>query len=277
MGQNALKGGLMARFDMRSPFLRKRVMRKTKIRLNENFIDRPIAHRGLHSDTVCENSMEAFRLAIEKGYPIEIDVHLTKDGDLAVIHDSLLSRVTGKSGIVESLTSEDLKNYKLKDGQSIPMLRDVLALVDGRVPLLIELKFRRAFNERQGEVLLEQLESYPYKDKIAMQSFHPKIVRWLKTHTRTYAVGYLSSYNLLKNHKFINYVLRTLKLFGYMHADFISYDISYLPNKYVARKRKHGIQVLAWTVNTHEKVNKAVGFADNIIFESLLSNFTSKA
>ncbi len=258
--------------------LRERDMRKTKKRLNENFIDRPIAHRGLHSDTVCENSMEAFRLAIEKGYPIEIDVHLTKDGDLAVIHDSLLSRMTGKGGIVESLTSGQLKEYRLKDGQHIPMLREVLELVDGRVPLLIEIKFRRAFNEKQGEVLLEQLESYPYKDMVAMQSFHPKIVRWLKAHSKDYAVGYLSSYNLLKNHRFISYVLRTLKLFKwYMHADFISYDIAYLPNRYVTKQRKHGVQVLAWTVNTPERVSKAVNFADNIIFESLLSNFTSKA
>ncbi len=249
-----------------------------KTRLNENFIDRPIAHRGLHSATVCENSMEAFRLAIEKGYPIEIDVHLTKDGDLAVIHDSMLSRMTGRSGIVEALTSEQLKAYTLKDGQHIPMLREVLELVDGRVPLLIELKFRRAFNEKQGEALLAQLESYPYKDMVAMQSFHPKMVRWLKTHSKDYSVGYLSSFNLLKNHRFINYVLSTLKLFRwYMHADFISYDITYLPNKYVAKKRRHGVPVLAWTVNTPERVNRAVDFADNIIFESLFSNFTSKA
>lgn len=250
-------------------------MRKKTVKLNENFMDRPIAHRGLHSDTVCENSMEAFRLAVEKGYPIEIDVHLTKDGELAVIHDSLLSRLTGKSGIVESLTSDELKAYRLKDGQHIPMLHEVLELINGRVPLLIELKFRRRFNERLCEVLLLKLANYPFKDMVAMQSFHPKIVRWLKAHTKDYSVGYLCSYNLVKTHRFINYVLSTLKLFGYMHADFISYDVTYLPNKYVARKRKHGIQVLAWTVNTPTKINTAAGFADNIIFESLFKGSPS--
>ena len=91
-------------------------------------------------------------------------------------------------------------------------------------------------------------------------------------------MGYLSSYNLLKNHRFISYVLRTLKLFKwYMHADFISYDIV-LPAQQIRHKatqaRRSGV---AWTVNTPERVSKAVNFADNIIFESLFSNFTSKA
>lgn len=80
-----------------------------KKKLNENFINLRIAHRGLHSETVSENSMEAFRLAIERGYAIEIDVHLTRDDDLAVVHDSFLSRVTGKSGVVERLSTEELK------------------------------------------------------------------------------------------------------------------------------------------------------------------------
>ena len=216
-------------------------------KLNKNFINIRIAHRGLHSEKVCENSMEAFRLAIEGGYAIEIDVHLTKDGDLAVVHDSFLSRVTGKSGVVERLSAEELKDYRLRDGQRIPMLTDVLRLVDGRVPLLIELKFRRSFNEKQADVLLAQLESYKRKDMIAMQSFHPKAVKYLKEHTDEYSVGYLSSYGLIKNHNFLNYMLKSLRFYRYMHADFVSYDINYLPNKYVNAKRKRGVQVLGIT------------------------------
>ncbi len=241
-----------------------------KKKLNENFINLRIAHRGLHSETVSENSMEAFRLAIERGYAIEIDVHLTRDDDLAVVHDSFLSRVTGKSGVVERLSTEELKDYRLRDGQRIPMLTDVLRLVDGRVPLLIELKFRRSFNEKQADVLLAQLESYARKDMIAMQSFHPKAVKYLKEHSNEYSVGYLSSYGLIKNHNFLNYMLKALKFFRYMHADFVSYDINYLPNKYVNAKRKRGIQVLAWTINSKEKENKARRYADNIIFEHII-------
>ena len=121
-------------------------MEIVKNKLNENFINYRIAHRGLHSDGVCENSLEAFRRAIEAGYGIELDVHLTADGKLCVIHDCYLSRMTGKPGVAEQLTSEELKEYRLKDGQHIPMLPEVLELVAGRVPILIELKFRRRFN-----------------------------------------------------------------------------------------------------------------------------------
>ena len=245
-------------------------MDANKLKLNENFIKYPIAHRGLHSAEVCENSLEAFRLAAEQGYPIELDVHLTRDGDLAVIHDSLLSRMTGKGGVVERLTAAELKNYRLRDGQKIPMLREVLKLIDGHVPILIELKFRRAFNEKQAIAVLEQLKDYPYKSMIALQSFHPKMVKYLKTHTCEFPVGYLSSFKLLKNHDFVNYHLKTLKLFRYMRADFISYDIAYLPNKYVSAKRRRGVQVLAWTVNTPEKEARAARTADNIIFENIV-------
>ena len=245
-------------------------MEIVKKKLNENFLNYPIAHRGLHGDGVCENSLEAFKRAAENGYGIELDVHLTKDNKLCVIHDSFLSRMTGKPGVAEKLTSEELKEYTLLDGQKIPMLPEVLELVNGRVPILIEAKFRRMFNEAQADELLRELESYPYKDMIALQSFHPLAVKYLKEHTEDYAVGYLSSFKLIKKkHSFLNYMLRTLKFYRLMHADFISYDITYLPNRYVARKKKHGVQVLAWTVNSKEKETRAMDVADNIIFEHI--------
>lgn len=78
-------------------------MEIVKNKLNENFINYRIAHRGLHGDGVCENSLEAFRRAIEAGYGIELDVHLTADGKLCVIHDCYLSRMTGKPGVAEQL------------------------------------------------------------------------------------------------------------------------------------------------------------------------------
>ena len=74
----------------------------------------------------------------------------------------------------------------------------------------------------------------------------------------------------MRTHRFVNYVLLSLKLFKYMHADFISYDVNYLPNKYVASKKKRGVQVLAWTVNSEEKKRRALAAADNIIFEHIL-------
>ena len=245
-------------------------MEIVKRKLNENFIKYRIAHRGLHGDGVCENSLEAFRRAVEARYGIELDVHLTADGKLCVIHDCYLSRMTGKPGVAELLTSKELEEYRLKDGQKIPMLPEVLELVAGRVPILIELKFRRRFDEAQADELLRELESYPYKDMIALQSFHPLAVRYLKEHTAEYSAGYLCSYRLIrKKRSFLNYMLRTLRFYRYMHADFISYDITFLPNRYVTRKKKRGVQVLAWTINSEEKERRATRVADNIIFENI--------
>ena len=99
------------------------------------------AHRGLHGNGVPENSMQAFRLALEGGYGIELDIHLMKDGNLAVIHDSSLKRTAGASVRIEELTTEDLDNYHLEGtNERIPLFSDVLALFNGEAPLIVELK-----------------------------------------------------------------------------------------------------------------------------------------
>ena len=240
-----------------------------KIKLNENFLTTPIAHRGLHSDTVSENSISAYKLAIEKGYPIEIDTHLLKDGRIAVVHDSDLTRVTGKTAIVENLTSEELKNYELKlSHEKIPLLEEILELVDGKVPLLIELKFNDGLNKQHALTVLKILEGYKYKNKVALQTFHPFGVRFLKKHTDDYSVGLLATYDYKKG-KFTTNLLKSLKLYYFIHADFMSYDILYLPNKYVSKKRKHGEQLLVWTIRNNELKEKASKIADNIIFEKI--------
>ena len=99
------------------------------------------AHRGLHGEGAPENSMEAFRRACDKGYGVELDVHLLADGNLAVIHDSSLKRVTGQDGHIEELTTEQLSKYFL-DGteQTIPEFVQVLQLYSGKAPLIVELK-----------------------------------------------------------------------------------------------------------------------------------------
>ena len=90
------------------------------------------AHRGLHGHGVPENSMAAFQAALEHGYGIELDVHLLKDGNLAVMHDSLLNRTTGQAGRIEDLTTEDLKNYRLEGTEeTIPEFMDLLTVYNG--------------------------------------------------------------------------------------------------------------------------------------------------
>ena len=101
------------------------------------------AHRGLHDDEKPENSLAAYKAALDKGYGIEFDVHLLKDGSLAVMHDSDLKRITGREGFMEDLTAQDLENYHLcGTDQTIPTFQQVLDLFDGQAPLIIELKTR---------------------------------------------------------------------------------------------------------------------------------------
>ena len=217
-----------------------------------------------------ENSLTAFRLAAEMDYAVELDIHLTKDGKLAVVHDPDLCRVTGKEGIIEELTSEELKGYTLLlSGEPVPLLDDVLTLIRGRVPLLIELKFDDGFDRRQADVLLTILEEYPHRDMVALQSFHPLAVKYLKRHTNAYSVGYLSSCKLKNLSGPVLYLLKSLKLYRIIHADFISYDINYLPDTHVSRLQRKGETVLAWTVDSTEKLDRAKRNADNYIFEGI--------
>ena len=119
------------------------------------------AHRGLHRQGVPENSMAAFREALEAGYGIELDVHLLKDGSLAVIHDSDLKRVTGQEGIVEDLTAEDLSRYHLLGTEeTIPEFRQVLELYQGKAPLIIELKSWKGNHAALAQRVCREMAGY---------------------------------------------------------------------------------------------------------------------
>ena len=107
----------------------------------KRFLKTKYAHRGLHGSGRAENSISAFRAAVEAGFGIELDVRLSADGELVVFHDDELSRVTKEEGRVDSRTAKELSEIKLcGTGDGIPTFKEVLALVDGKVPLLIEIK-----------------------------------------------------------------------------------------------------------------------------------------
>ena len=136
------------------------------------------AHRGLHDETKPENSMAAFRAALEKGYGIELDVHLLKDGSLAVIHDSSLKRTTGQEGDVEDLTEPELSQYKLEGTEeTIPTFRQVLELFDGKAPLIVELKSHKNNCAALTEAACKLLDDY--QGVYCLESFDPRCIRWL--------------------------------------------------------------------------------------------------
>lgn len=219
------------------------------------------AHRGLHDNTKPENSMAAFRAAVDAGFGIELDVHLLSDGELAVIHDSLLLRVTGKEGRVEDLTAADLVHYHLQGTTAhIPLLKDVLSVVHGKVPLIVEVKSVGNNYAAVTEKTCQLLESYagPY----CIESFDPRCVRWLRKNRPQVIRGQLAE-NFMKSRVKAPWILRfvlTHQLMNFLsRPDFIAYrycDRKTLEN-FLCRKL-WGLQGVTWTLDSVENYHTAV-------------------
>lgn len=248
-------------------------MRERDMQSLEKFINTPIAHRGLHDDKLEENSMSAFEAAIAHGFAIETDVHLLKDGVLAVFHDGNLKRICGKNVKIESLTSAQLKDYPMtRGGEIIPTFPEMLKLVAGRVPLLIELKtLRGVIDNSLAKAVLRDLKAYPYENVIALQSFDFFAVKWLRRHQDTYPYGQLAGWEGEKGKtpKLLNDFMGKLHCAKISKPMFVSYDIISTPNDYLKRCIDSGMPVFSWTVNSEEKLALARKTTTNIIFEGL--------
>ena len=156
------------------------------------FLGRNFAHRGLHSEdrSVPENSLKAFELAVEAGYGMELDVQLSKDGQVVVFHDDTLDRVCGVAARVDELDYDELKKLPLfGTDERIPLFSEVLALVAGRTPLIVELK-TGSRNDELCEKTWALLRTYP--GEYCIESFHPLIVAWWRFHAPTVLRGQLS-------------------------------------------------------------------------------------
>ncbi len=228
-------------------------------------VERCIAHRGLHNDEFPENSLGAFQNAINNGYPIELDVHIISDGTLVVFHDDSLSRMTGKDGYLKNLTKSDLENYHLADTEyTIPTFEDVLTLIDGKVPLLIEVKNTNKVGALETK-LLEMLRAY--KGEYAIESFNPYVLEWFKNNAPDILRGQLAGFFKGEKLAFIKrFALKRMVLNKIAKPDFIAYEASRLPNRFV-RKYK-SLPLIAWTVRSQKEYMKVVQYCDNVIFEN---------
>ena len=225
-----------------------------------------IAHRGLHNKDLPENSLGAFINAIDHCYPIEIDVQLIADGNIVVFHDYALSRMTGRDGYTKNLTTPELKDYKLnKTEYCIPTLNEVLELIDGQVPILIEIKNEGKVGELESK-LWDILKNY--NGEFAVQSFNPYSLEWFKKNAPNVWRGQLSSF--FKNTGlsfFKRFVLKRMLLNKRVSSPhFIAYDARFLPNFYV--KRNKNLPLLAWVIGSQSEYMKIVKYCDNIIFEN---------
>ena len=219
------------------------------------------AHRGLHGAGVPENSMLAFRKALEGGYGIEFDVHLMKDGNLAIIHDSSLKRTAGEDVLIEDLTTADLENYRLEGtDEKIPLFSELLALYAGKAPLIIELKAHGNHAEL-SEAVCNAMEGY--KGVYCMESFDPRVVQWLRKNRPEIIRGQLAENFLKVKQNPLNIVLKfimTNHLMNFLSMpDFVAYKFADRQNIGTKICRKFWkLQGVSWTIRTQEDYDTAV-------------------
>jgi len=243
--------------------------------LPRGFVDLPLAHRALHdvAQGRPENSRAAIRAAIEAGYGIEIDVQLSADGAAMVFHDYALDRLTHDSGAVRLRSAADLKAVPLRGGdEGIPDLSEVLQLVAGQVPLLIELKDQDgAMGTNLGP--LEQATAAAlkrYAGPVAVMSFNPNSVAMMRDLLPDVPRGIVTSayrYDEWPLSKSTCDHLREIPDYDRTGSCFISHEVDDLDRRRVAEIKAQGAMICCWTVRSLEVEQQARQIADNITFE----------
>ncbi len=228
----------------------------------------PIAHRGLHDEKagIPENSLAAFAAAVDQGYAIEMDLQMSADGKVLVFHDYTLQRMTGVEGKVRDFTWEQLQELKLSgSNEGIPLFADLLALVGGKSPLLIEVKNEGAVGALEQGVI-DELKNY--SGEFAVQSFNPFVMSYFYKHAPSIVRGQLSS-NFKKDSLvwWKKFLLRNLLLNFLSKPAFISYEYGALPSWFAHRVRAKGLLLLTWTVTNPQDYARAQQLYDNVIFE----------
>ncbi len=248
----------------------------------EWLFEKPIAHRGLHDDAYPENSIPAYEAAIKNDCNIEIDVHVSKDGQVVVFHDDNLKRVCGVDKLIKDCTVEELKTYRLKGSEyTIPTFKEFLDCVRGRTGVLCEIKGLNPFDFSIVKATIKELEGY--EGPIALQSFNYTSVRYARKHS-TLPSGELCTWSSMDG-KTLRW--RPANFMGKMWVckiskpDFIAYNVTAcdksLPEHKWLRKWEKKLPILMWTINSPEKIEIAKNYANNIIFETISSETAHEA
>lgn len=222
----------------------------------------PFAHRGLHGGEIVENSRAAFAAAIAEGHGIELDVQAARNGEAFVFHDETLERLTTESGNFADRPGDELDRILLKGtSETIPRLSEVLDLVAGRAPILIEVKTPGAFVGALCRSVRNALEAYD--GEAAVMSFNPAVGRWFRQHASQHMRGLVVTE---QEEGRMGKIKRHLSLWQ-AKPDFLAYDIRDLPSRFANRQRARGLKVLTWTVRTVEQRKTASVHADQMIYE----------
>jgi len=227
--------------------------------------ERPIAHRGLHDgNRLCwENTLAAFDRAAARGFAIECDVHLSSDGVPVVFHDDMLRRLTGQDGFVWQRTAAELNALRVGGTEDrVPTLEEVLARVDGKVPLVVELKGIPGRDEGLVEAVGRLLALY--RGPAAIMSFD----HWLIRRFRAGAPGIPGGLTAEGMTEALIEAHFSMLAHG---LAFVSYEVAALPNRFVSFVReKLGLPVITWTVRDGAGVERTMAHADQMTFEGFL-------
>lgn len=233
---------------------------------------RPIAHRGLHDwkAGAVENTLGACAAAVAGNYAIECDLQISRDGEAVLFHDDTLERVMREHGPVKEFTVADLKRMTFRHSdEQIPTLSELLSLVAGAVPLVIELKPQWDGDMALTERALDVLRSYDGAH--CLMSFDPDVVKTIKDRSPQTIRGFISDrafdsyYNRLPIKQRL--ALRTLSCLEDIEPQFLSVDVDELPWAAVTTLRRSGLPVICWTVRSAEQAAFARQHTDQITFE----------
>lgn len=227
-------------------------------------------HRGLYGPGVPENSYPAFQQAVDHGYGVELDVHLLADGNLAVIHDFQLERMTDGTGRVENLTTEQISKLRLKGSdQPVALFPQVLEIFSGKTPIIVELKSTKdnyAELCRRTCLLLDT-----YEGEYCLESFDPRCVLWLRRNRPKLLRGQLVE-NYFRRSKTMPCLARFIMVHQMLNfltfPDFVAYrfpDRKTVSN--VVVEKLWGVKSVAWTLQTREEYDTAVKEGRIPIFE----------
>ncbi len=225
-----------------------------------------IAHRGLYNKDVPENSLEAFRRALLKGYAIELDVRMTKDEKIVVFHDSNTKRMTGIDKNVEESTYLELQELNLGDSkEKICLLEDVLLCVQGKVYLDIEIK-----NTKKIKLIVKKLVAIldGYTGLYSLKSFNPLIVRFYKKLRPDSICGVLCCHFKSVFPKVMRNVLTNCQYFFLYKPDFVAYKLTDYNKKIEFKLKQYGVPVMLWTIRNLDDLDQALGLSNYIIFDS---------
>lgn len=232
------------------------------------------AHRGLHNreNGVPENSLKAFSMAVLGGFGMELDLQLTKDNKVVVHHDHSIKRSCGEDKLISDLTYEQLQLYRLfGTEEKIPLFSDVLKLVDGKTPMIIELK---GYNDTDTLCRLAMKELEGYKGLYCVESFDPRIVSWFKENRPEIIRGQLME----KLKKGDNGLSAPMAFFGrnmmtnfLTRPNFEAYDFK--ERDILSMKAARGIfgmQEVSWTIRDEESFKKVKALGNLCIFENFV-------